>query len=86
MKRRFKLIKKILEYVEVTKKNGDRIPLPEFSDYKDCVVAYHVKLCHQAGFLDVRYLNQNKGNPVDIVEMTWAGHNELDRLRTEEFD
>ena len=80
MRRDFKLIRQILHYVEQEKQNGDEIPLPELADYRTCEIEYHVKLCEEAGYLDIRVSSHDK-KPVAIVRMSWQGHEALDELR-----
>jgi len=72
-----KLIALILAHVEKAKCTGD-IPIPEFGDYDRCEVSHHVKLCEEAGFLDIAVHN---GKPDYIVRITWDGYNQLDSLR-----
>ncbi len=74
-----KLIRLILAYVEKAKSTGD-IPIPEFADYTKCAIGHHVKLCEEAGFLDI-VLSAHDKAPVLITRMTWQGHDVLDRLR-----
>ena len=69
----------ILAHVEKATEPDD-IPIPEFADYRPCQVAHHVKLCEEAGYLDIR-VNATTKAPVSIVRMTWAGHEALERLR-----
>lgn len=82
MKRHMKLIFLILDYVERTKNNGVHIPAPEFDDYTRTEVAYHVRLCHEAGYLIVPTKVTEPDEPA-IKRMTWKGHEELDRMRKE---
>ena len=84
MKRYMKLIRKILEYVETAKTTDDNVPLPEFDDYRQCQVEYHVKLCEEAGYLVI--VAGQKRRPAAISRITWHGHEELDRLRKEGCD
>ncbi len=82
MKRHMKLIFKILEYVERSNGNGDSIPSPEFDDYSRREVEYHVQLCSEAGYLTVK---KSYGPQAELLifRMTWAGHEELGRMRRE---
>ena len=79
MKREMKLIGMILAYVEKSRIIGD-IPLPEFDDYRNCEVEYHVKLCEEAGYLHIRS-SAHDGKPESIIQMTWEGHETLEGLR-----
>ena len=52
MKRYGKLILKIHRYVR-DNGNGKKLDLPDFCDFSGVQVEYHVRLCLQAGLLDV---------------------------------
>ena len=73
------LIRSILEYAECKAANGKGVPFPEFKDYSDAKVSEHVTLCREAGYLEVA----SWGN---ITRLTWAGHEELVRLRASDTD
>ena len=80
MKRHMKLIFQILEYIEIEKRNGNSVPLPEFEEYSRSEVEYHVKLCEEAGYIDT--LTPSNGSmPSAIIRITWDGHNTLDSMR-----
>ena len=84
MRRCMKLIFKILEYVEREKTNGNKLSIPEFYDYDDSVVNYHVRLCAQAGYIQIDQVsNFQVLTAKSIIELTWAGHQELERMREE---
>ena len=80
MKRKMKLIKKILEWTEHYA-DGDPKHPPEMEEYRDAEINYHINLCLQAGYLEAAY------EPIDrtyrIINLTWDGHEELDRRRRE---
>ena len=84
MKRQTKLILDILQYVEEHHVD-DSISVPEFDDWSKTEVNYHVDLCVQAGYLDTPDPIYRSGIPVyqRISRLTWAGHEELDRLLKE---
>lgn len=79
MERQMKLVALILAQVSKATSTG-HIPIPEFEGYRRCEVLYHVQLCEEAGFLDIR-VNASDKTPVSIVRMTWAGHEKLDEIR-----
>ena len=80
MKRNMYLIKLILKYVEhKDENNGRHLPTPEFPDYTDQQVSYHVELCNQAGYVEVL----PTGGGAFLRSLTWSGHNALDELRKE---
>ena len=78
MRRKMKLIYLILAYVEKATHIGN-IPLPELAEYTEEEVAYHVKLCSEAGYLDIVVDAHNK-KPVGIDRLTWQGHEALEKL------
>ena len=81
MQRKKKLIYKILKYVEKEHQNGP-VPVPEFDDYSETQVCNHVKLCEEAGYLDI-FVSSHDKKPESIIRLTWNGHNALDSLRQE---
>ena len=76
MKRYMQLIRAILEYVTV-KSNGNDLALPEINGYTPDQVSYHVKLCEEAGFLDI-VIDASTKQATGIVRITWQGHEFLD--------
>lgn len=84
MRRYKKLIGLILAHVEKANRCGD-IPIPEVSGYAQHVILYHVKLCEEAGYLDIAVSPHDK-TPTTILRMTWKGHEALDQLRGEFSD
>ena len=81
MRRHMKLIALILAYVEKATRCGD-ISIPDIADYSRHDVLYHVRLCEEAGYLDI-VINASTKAPTAIHRMTWAGHEALERLRAE---
>ncbi|MDE2785713.1 MAG: DUF2513 domain-containing protein [Chloroflexota bacterium] len=82
MQRKMKLIRKILEYVEVST-TEERLPVPEFRDYSEAEVHYHLGLCEEAKYL-VLYQPETD-DPIrrfgGISRLTWAGHETLEAMR-----
>ena len=76
MKRHMKLITAVLRYVE-EKGNGVELDQPQFVDFTEAQIAYHITLCSQAGYLQVA---TSSGRPPvhKLRELTWAGHEFLD--------
>ena len=72
------LIRMILEYVEEKQSGPHKVSIPEFSDYRNCVVEYHVMLCQEAGYLEII---ADGRSPKSILRMRWAGHEKLDEMR-----
>ena len=83
MRRKMKLIRAILEYVEQDPNVGNVAP-PEIDGYSEAQIHYHILLCKQAGYLDAGEIKLARaGLQCDFIHwLTWAGHEELDRLRT----
>ena len=83
MQRKMKLVRKILEYVEMSN-TEQGLPVPEFDDYSEAEVHYHLGLCEEAEYL---VLHQPEFNDAirrfgGISRLTWAGHEALDALRS----
>ena len=83
MQRHMKLILKLLEHA-TDQTNGEIHP-PEISGYSHEQVQYHVELCEQAGYMEVRKIN-SKRRRYRIVSVTWQGHEALEKLRQEYED
>lgn len=81
MPRYQKLIRLILEYVE---EHGTGRPLapPEFDEYTRTEINYHIGLCDQAGYLEVRKTSGNHPR-YRPVSLTWNGHEQLKRGRAD---
>ena len=69
------LIKKILKYVETAEPTRRGwIDVPEIPSFTDEEVAYHIKMCQEAGYI-------RTNNVGYILDMTWPGHMVLHKLR-----
>ncbi|MYC30974.1 MAG: DUF2513 domain-containing protein [Chloroflexi bacterium] len=74
------LIRRLLEWCEEHAPGVRAVPPPRIEGYSPDEVAYHVGLCHQAGFLDVHvYKNPHT---YEIFGLTWAGHIKLKKMRS----
>ena len=84
MRRKMKLIRRILEYVERHSENGS-IPVPEFDDYSEKQVHFHIGLAVEAGFIVTAPPHQYEGKDYyyEIFRMKWEGYEALERLRKE---
>lgn len=82
MKRYMGLIQKILEWAE-EHGNGDPIDPPRCCDHDAKTVHYHVGLCEEAGYLRAHTISgaEESYPRYAIGTLTWAGHEELERLR-----
>ena len=64
------LIKAILKYVEEHSKGDGRVlAIPELPGYDECQIAYNIKMCDQAGFLEV----QRTSDISYPRKLTWPG-------------
>lgn len=73
MKRDKSLIMLILETAEANDTaNSATLKTDKFSALQ---IDYHIELCTEAGFL------QDQANHESFGQLTWRGHNALDRLR-----
>ncbi len=72
------LVLKLLEHLECHGTGREMAP-PEIEGYTPGQVEYHVYLCRDAGFVQC-----NPVAPRNMVRLTWAGHEELERLRRRE--
>ena len=82
MKRYTRLIRKLLEYAEQQKTPGF-FPAPECSEFSWQVVHYHIGLCLQAGYLTAQNIaaGEEPAPRYEIGNLTWQGHEALDKLR-----
>ncbi len=78
--RKFKLIRMILEHAERAGPAGANPP--EFDCYDETTVQEHIRLCEEAGYIEIQTLPYRGAKVcVYIDRLTWEGHEELDRLR-----
>lgn len=75
MKRDLKLILKILRYLEQSSKSRV-FGIPDFNGYERLYIEYHMKLAEEAG-----YINSHYHGGETSYQLTWAGHEHLDRNR-----
>ena len=84
MRRHMKLVRLLLEHAEA-QCNGHWYNPPELKDYGASEVEYHVRLCQEAGYIVAQVVASPvvNGEPdrYQMGRLTWAGHEELDRLR-----
>lgn len=83
MQRKMKLIRKILEHVEMST-TEERLPVPEFNDYSEAKVHYHLGLCEEAEYLILYQteFDDHKRRFAAITRLTWEGHEALDAMRS----
>ena len=82
MQRKMKLIRKLLEHVELSQ-TEDPIPTPEIEGYGEAQVHYHIGLCEEAGYIIAhrpKFDGPGRRFP-GMVRLTWQGHEALDNMR-----
>ena len=82
MKRDMALIQALLEHVENTCESNWVHP-PCLPDYTDQQIHYHISLCEQAGFFEVKKTTGGIAPYPRFVmrNLTWHGHTALDNMR-----
>lgn len=84
MRLKRKLLHKILRYAE-EHATGRKLAAPEFEDYSEQEVNYHIGLCHEAGFLHIcndSVTPGKEGVPTYYIQnLTWQGHLELEEKK-----
>ncbi|EGR1226405.1 DUF2513 domain-containing protein [Vibrio parahaemolyticus] len=84
MKRNFELIRELLFYFE-NKEDSQMVETPEIPEFDDLVINYHCRLLFDAGFLRCEAIRSSTSDRVIRVvcfELTWEGHEFLDRIRS----
>lgn len=79
MKRYMSLILEILRFTERQCGDEKTIVPPEIEGYTPRQVHYHVGLCQEAGYLHA--VASSKRGEFFICNLTWQGHEVLDRHR-----
>ena len=83
MRLKKKLLHKLLRHAEENA-NGQRLPAPEFEEYEEMEVNFHIGLCYEAGFLHVHIGEPMPGADIrmyQIRNLTWKGHLELEEKK-----
>lgn len=83
MRRHMELIGQILGHVEASECYSG-VPVPEFEEYTEAQVHYHVGLCEEAGYLVAsppRCFDGVRRFP-GLGRLTWAGRDALDAIRS----
>ena len=82
MRLKKKLLHEILSHAE-GKATEQRLASPEFEDYSEQEVNYHIGSCYEAGFLHV-HMSPLPGSDVPVYQirnLTWKGHLELEEKK-----
>ncbi|PQA77634.1 DUF2513 domain-containing protein [Rhodoferax sp. TS-BS-61-7] len=85
MKRNFDLIRKLLFLFE-ERDRSEVLELPEVDGYLPEIIGYHLRLLYDAGFLRCESVKSSTSDRVIRVlpfELTWEGHEFLDKVRSE---
>jgi hypothetical protein len=85
MKRDFDLIRKLLMFFE-DKPSSEHIDVPPIEGFDDLTIKYHLVLLHDAGFLRCEPVKSSSSDRVIYVipfDLTWQGHEFLEKIRNE---
>lgn len=85
MKRDFDVIRKLLFYFE-QKETPELVKVPSVEGYDDMMIKYHLVLLYDAGFLRCEPMRSSTSDRVICVspfELTWAGHEFLEKIRSD---
>ncbi len=78
MKREKDIIYQVLKWAE---ENATGLPKCVDLDIAPDKLHYHIRLCKEAGFLRTQTVVGSGGHFYQIKDLTWAGHNALDKLK-----
>lgn len=85
MKRNFEIIRALLFYFE-SKDTSEAIENPQIDCFESRSITYHCRLLYDAGFLRCEPVKSASGDRIIRVipfELTWDGHEFLDKIRTD---
>jgi hypothetical protein len=85
MKRDLELVRKLLFLFE-EKPGSNLVEVPEIPGYDEWTVKYHLVLLYDAGYLRCEPVKSTSSDRVIYVlpfELTWDGHEFLDKIRNE---
>jgi hypothetical protein len=85
MKRDFELIRKLLIFFE-EKQSAGHVQLPPIDGYDERTVKYHLVLLYEGGLLSCEAVRSTTSDRVIYVipfDLTWDGHEFLDKVRSE---
>jgi hypothetical protein len=85
MKRDFELIRKLLIFFE-EKQSPEHVAVPAIDGYDDTTIKTHLVLMHDAGLLRCEPAKSSTSDRIIYVipfELTWDGHEFLDKVRNE---
>jgi len=85
MKRDFELIRKLLIFFE-EKQSAKHVEIPAIGGYDERAIKYHLVLLHEAGLLRCEPVRSSTSDRVIYVipfDLTWDGHEFLDKVRNE---
>ncbi len=85
MKRDFELIRKLLIFFEEKESSG-QVQVPPIDGYNAAAIQYHLVLLHDAGLLRCEPVKSSTSDRVIFVipfDLTWDGHEFLDKVRNE---
>ena len=83
MKRDLELVRKLLIFFD-EKPGPEHVEVPPIQGYADSVIKYHLVLLHDAGYLRCEPVKSSTSDRTIYVlpfELTWAGHEFLEKVR-----
>ena len=85
MKRDAELVRKLLLFFD-EKAGPEHVQVPQIPGYDDLTIKYHLVLLYDAGYLICEPVKSSTSDRVIYVlpfDLTWAGHEFLDKIRNE---
>ena len=83
MKRDLELIRKLMFFFD-EKPGSEHVAVPPIPGFQEGVIKYHLILLHDAGYLRCEPVRSSTSDRVIYVlpfELTWQGHEFLDKIR-----
>lgn len=85
MKRDMELVRKLLFFFE-EKADPKHVQVPPIDGYSETLIKYHCVLLHDAGLIFCEPVKSSTSErPIYVIpfELSWAGHEFLDKIRSE---
>jgi len=85
VRRDLELVRKLLLFFD-EKPGPEHVQIPPIAGYDDLTIKYHLVLLHDAGLLRCEPVKSSTSDRVIYVlpfELTWDGHEFLDRIRNQ---
>lgn len=85
MKRDMELVRKLLFFFE-EKPSPEHVKVPPIEGYTEILIKYHCVLLNDAGLIFCEEVKSSTSDrPIYVIpfELTWAGHEFLDKIRSD---